>query len=286
MVPGVNDPNEQDNHEGVRREMDQGEVEVIDSGSEDGNFFNNAGDESAQLKLIQDMNEDAIVLNVCDAVSDGQRMHHMITFSKMKTWYLQPEFIKFNIEFSYKANKIKVPYVFENLSDHKLRQEYSLTNQMVQGTSSNYPQTRFYTVVTTSRINPRAELEAELKRFTKKFKLLLSPTTIPTPGRRFMTFQMNSGSERILNGCKRYMGDDHTTIEDIVNNELIELGKMPHKYVYGNTFDMALPDYYIKKFLEDYLNATSWDSVPEAVKKICYKNYPARVLPTWNNIRI
>lgn len=270
----------------MERQIDQGEVEIIDSGSEDGNFFNNAGDENAQLRLIQDMNEDAVVLSVCDAVTDGERMHHVVLFSKLKTWYLQVEFVKFHIEFSYQNNNRQVPYVFENLSDHKLRQEYSPTNQMVQGSSSNYPQTRFYTVITTSRINPRAELEAELKRFTKKFKLLLSSATIPTPGRRFMTFQMNSGSERILNGCKKYMGDDNTVIEDIVNNELIELGKMPHKYVYGLTLDKALPDYNIKKFLEDYLNATSWESVPEAIKKICYKNYPARELPNWNNIRI
>ena len=99
-----------------------------------------------------------------------------------------------------------------------------------------------------------------------------------------MNFQLNSGSDKILNGCKRYMGDDNATIEDIVNNELIELGKLPHKYVHGNNFDKTLPDYNIKKFLEDYLNATSWESVPEAVKKICYKNYPARKLPNWNNI--
>ena len=64
------------------------------------------------------------------------------------------------------------------------------------------------------------------------------------------------------------MGDDNTTVEDIVNNELIKLGKLPHKYVHGNNLDKTLPDYNIKKFLEDYLNATSWESVPEAVKKI------------------
>ena len=82
------------------------------------------------------------------------------------------------------------------------------------------------------------------------------------------------------------MGEDNIAVEDIVNNELIELGKLSHNYVYGNTLDEALPDYYIKKFLEDYLNATSWDSVSDDVKRICYRNHPARQLPVWNNIRI
>ena len=264
----------------------KGENEATTSDSDDGNFFDNAADETAQLKLIQDMNEEALVLYVCDGVSDGERMHHVVCFDKIKYWYVQAEFIKFNIEFSYKNAKKRVPYVIENLSEHKLREEYSPTNQLVQSKSSNYPQTRIYTVITTSKINPDAELQIELARFTKKFKGLLSSSTTPSPGRRFMNFQLNSGNERILTGCKKYMGDDNTAVEDIVNNELIELGKLTHKYNYGNTLDKALPDYYIKKFLEDYLNATSWDSLSEAVKRTCYKNYPARQPPNWNHIRI
>jgi hypothetical protein len=264
----------------------KGENEASNSDSDDGNFFDNAADEKEQLKLIQNMNEEALFLNVCGGVSDGERMHHVVCFDKIKYWYVQAEFIKFNIEFSYKNANRQVPLVIENLTEHKLREEYSPTNQLVQSKSGNYPQTRFYTVITTSKINPNAELEMELKRFTKKFKGLLSGSTTPSPGRRFMNFQLNSGNERILTGCKKYMGDDNTAVEDIVNNELIELGKLNHKYDYGHTLDKALPDYYIKKFLEDYLNATSWDSVSDAVKKMCYKNFPARQLPNWNHIRI
>ena len=238
------------------------------------------------MKLIQNMNEEVLFLNVCGGISDGERMHYVVCFDKIKYWYVQAAFIKFNIEFSYKNAKRQVPYVIENLTEHKLREEYSPTNQLVQSKSGNYPQTRFYTIITTSKINPDAELDIELQRFTKKFKSLLSSSTTPSPGRRFMNFQLNNGNERILTGCKKYMGDDNTAVEDIVNNELIELGKLTHKYDYGHTLDKALPDYYIKKFLEDYLNATSWDSVSDAVKRMCYKNFPARQLPNWNNIRM
>ena len=213
-------------------------------------------------------------------------MHYVVIFDKIKYWYVQASFVKFYIEYSYKIAKREIPLVFQNLSEHKLREEFSINNTFVPSKSNNYPQTRFYTIITTSMINSDAELDNELRRFTKKFQQLLSVSTKPTPGHCFMNFQLNSGYDRILNGCKRYMENDISVIEDNVNNDLIELGKLPHKYVHGVTFDKTLPDYNIKKFLEDYLNATSWESVPEAVRKICYKNYPGRKLPSWNNIRL
>jgi len=145
---------------------------------------------------------------------------------------------------------------------------------------------RWYTVITVSRINPNEELEIKLMRFTKKFQQLLSDKAKPSPGKRFMNFQLNSGNEAILKGCMKYMGDGHTAIKDTVNTELIELGRQPHKYHYGEMLDKMLPDYYIKKLLEDYLNATSWDSVSDNVKKACYKGFPTRQLPNWDNIRL
>ena len=95
---------------------------------------------------------------------------------------------------------------------------------------------------------------------------------------------MNSGQDRILNGCKKYMGDNNTGVENQVNNELIDLGKQPHKYTYGNTFDKMLPDHNIKQFLQNYLNATSWDSVSASIKKVCYRNYPIYQLSNCDNI--
>ena len=45
-----------------------------------------------------------------------------------------------------------------------------------------------------------------------------------------------------------------------------------------------MADYYIKKVLINFLGATSWDSVSEEVKKVCYKDYPRRSLPDWHRI--
>ena len=40
-----------------------------------------------------------------------------------------------------------------------------------------------------------------------------------------MDYVTNSGSENILNGLKKYMGDNEDVIMSAVNAELIELGK-------------------------------------------------------------
>jgi hypothetical protein len=80
------------------------------------------------------------------------------------------------------------------------------------------------------------------------------------------------------------MGDNDNLVLERINNELIELRNKPHKYSLDETLDKFLPDYYIKKFLQDFLNATSLDKVSKKVKKICYKGYPNCQLPNWDQI--
>lgn len=141
-------------------------------------------------------------------------------------------------------------------------------------------------VIRTSRINPQDELQNELKKFTKHFKKLHSKTLVPSPGQRWMDYIKSIGAIRVLDSCKNYMGGDDDVVIDRVNNELIAIGDRLHKYTHNETLDRFFPDYYIKKFLMDFLNATSWDTVNENTKKICYKGYPTRTLPDWNKIAI
>ena len=99
-----------------------------------------------------------------------------------------------------------------------------------------------------------------------------------------MDYVLNSGAENILNGLKKYMGDDENVIMSAVNAELLDLGKKQHEYHYDQTLDRFMADYYIKKVLTNFLGATSWDSVSEEVKKVCLKDYPRRSLPDWHRI--
>ena len=43
------------------------------------------------------------------------------------------------------------------------------------------------------------------------------------------------------------MEDDNIAVDGKVNNEIIDLCRFPHRYMYGNTLDKMLPDYNIKK---------------------------------------
>ena len=45
-----------------------------------------------------------------------------------------------------------------------------------------------------------------------------------------------------------------------------------------------MADYYIKKVLVNVLGVASWESVPDEVKKVYYKDFPRRSLPDWNRI--
>ena len=82
------------------------------------------------------------------------------------------------------------------------------------------------------------------------------------------------------------MGDDDTLFIVRINTEMVDLGNKPHRYSLDETLDKFFPAYYIKRFLMNSLDATSWDSVSNNVKKVCYKGYPGRQLPNRDNISI
>ena len=142
------------------------------------------------------------------------------------------------------------------------------------------------TVIRTSSLDSQNELKRELEKLTKHFKKLHSRDLVPSPGTRWMNYALNSGNSRVIEACKGYMGQDDRVIIDKVNSELTELGDKPHRYNYNETLDKFLPDWYIKNFLQNFLNATSWESVSDRVKKVCYKGYPNRTLPVWDRISI
>ena len=75
------------------------------------------------------------------------------------------------------------------------------------------------------------------------------------------------------------MGDDDTVVVDRINAEMIDLGNMPDRYSLNKTLDKFLPNYYIKRFLANFLDATYWDSESANVEKLCYKGCPGCQLP-------
>ena len=199
-------------------------------------------------------------------------------------WYYMCDQFRVSTIALLQSLKRNVPYFLQNLKDHKLRVKQSPTNEMVFRKNARYPEVRWATVVPLNAVNPKQDLDNQLKKFSNMFKRALVPTEHMTPGRRFMTYCENSGKDNVVGGCG-YMGD-LPAVEKQTNEELIKLGKKDHLYVKGAHLDDFWGDYSIKEFLENYLGCSSWDDVPEHVKKICYKHYPDRRpgLPDWDNI--
>jgi hypothetical protein len=255
----------------------------INSDEESDSFYNTTSDDIVkQQEKYASLNDNSLNFLVTRGISDGERNFHVVSMGDT-VWYNSVNPIKVNLEMMYEKRNVQVPYFVEHLGEHKLRVEYSATNEMDKG-GRKYPITRWMTVIATSNINPKAELMSELRKLSKHFKKLHSANLKPSPCDRLIDYLNNSGKTRVIDGCKKYMGDDDNVVLERINTELIELGNQPHKYSLDETLDKFLPDYYIKKFLQDFLDATSWDTVSDKVKKICYKGYPNRQLPNWDKI--
>lgn len=264
-------------------ENNEGKDAELDDASESGDFFQNAGDEKEQIKRLEDMNDKALVFFASDPMYDGQKNITVVEIPEFK-WYQKAQCHRENVSFSYKKQNRTIPACIKYLDEHKLRVEYSPNNEMVKRKDKEYPTTRWYTVIFTNPIAHDQDLLRELQRFTRLFKQLNSAEASPSPGRRFMNFVSHAGFTPILNSLKGYMGEDENIVESKVNAELIEMGKKAHKYRFNATLDKFLPDYYIKRILQDHFHATSWDTVSEKIKRVCYKSYPNRELPVWDQI--
>ena len=273
-------------NEAVEEENENGKTsEDSDDDEEDDSFYrNDVEDVAAQREAYALMNGNAIPITVSLPLSDGERNFYVINFGDM-IWYNQSTLFKIVMKTNFKNAGRAIPCSIDKLDEHKLRVEYSLSNEMVIPRNKTYPKTRWMTVIATSLINPKRELESELKKLSKHIKKIYSSDTGISIGQRWMEYALSSGNTRILDTMKGYMGNDNDVVQERVNTELMELGNKPHQYVFDETLDKFLPDWYIKKFLQDYFNATKWDDVNKDNKAACYKGYPKRELPDWNKIR-
>ena len=69
-----------------------------------------------------------------------------------------------------------------------------------------------------------------------------------------MNYSLNSRNNRAIEVCNKYMGDDENVIVDCINREMVKLENKPRIYLFDETLDKCLPDYYIKGFLMNYMN--------------------------------
>lgn len=274
--------------EGLSDDDNEGEDDSTGSVDDLSNVFDM--DQTALKEGFQERckadNEDVLVITTSKPiVHKGLYYGVMFVGDQSPCWYNIHEGFKASVEYLLEVSKKKIPGFIENLRDHKLRVEYSPTNEMQFRTNNTkYPNTRWCSVIKLNAVNPEKHLELEVEKFSKIFKQMYADRPGITPGGRWMTYVTNGGMDRILTGCRKYMGDDDSNIERVVNEELIALGNKTIVYHTGCHLDKFWTDQSIKMFLEYYLGASSWDDVSQKVKKACFKNYPNRELPNWDRI--
>ena len=55
-------------------------------------------------------------------------------------------------------------------------------------------------------------------------------------------------------------------------------------YHWDVPLDKFMVDYDIKQFLIEHVGCTGWDDLDDAIKTACFRDYPKRKLPQWDDI--
>ena len=79
-------------------------------------------------------------------------------------------------------------------------------------------------------------------------------------------------------------GGDKDKALKIMTTEIDAHFKDGFSLQYDVPLNRFMADWDIKQFLTDYVGVTSWDDLWEDDKKKCFKHYPKKSLPDWDEI--
>ena len=136
------DGNESDSEGRIATYKGKKSKEVTSSDEESDSFYNNdAGEIAAQKERFAALNENALHFLIPQGVDDVMRLLYPVSMSG-GLWYSQIKAFKDNLELIFVKRGAEVPFYVEHLDEHKLRVEYSATNEMVFPPAKKYPKTR------------------------------------------------------------------------------------------------------------------------------------------------
>ena len=75
---------------------------------------------------------------------------------------------KSQLTMKFEQNNSEVPFMVAHLDEHKLRVEYSESNEMVYPKGKKYPKNRWYTVIAANAVNPMDDLNNQLKKLARQ----------------------------------------------------------------------------------------------------------------------
>ena len=71
---------------------------------------------------------------------------------------------------------------------------------------------------------------------------------------------------------------------DIMSQELHDHFKDGYTLQFDVPLNKFMVDFDIKEFIKNYVGANSWDDLSEEDKRKCYRDYPKKSLPDWDEI--
>ena len=84
--------------------------------------------------------------------------------------------------------------------------------------------------------------------------------------------------------CLDKGGRDKDKATKIMTMEIDAHCKDDYSLQYDVPLNRFMANWDIKQFLTDYVGVTSWDDLMEDDKKKCFKHYPKKSLPDWDEI--
>ena len=84
--------------------------------------------------------------------------------------------------------------------------------------------------------------------------------------------------------CLKKAKGDADLAAKIMTTELDDHFKDDYSLQYDVPLIKFMVDWDIKEFLTKYVGITSWDNVSEDDKRKCFKDYPKKSLPVWDEM--
>ena len=84
--------------------------------------------------------------------------------------------------------------------------------------------------------------------------------------------------------CLNKGGGDAEKAAKIMTTEIDDYFKDGYSLQYDVPLNRFMVDWDIKEFLAKFVGVTSWDDLSEDDKKKCFRDYPKKSLPDWDEI--
>ena len=105
-------------------------------------------------------------------------------------------------------------------------------------------------------------------------------------GAMLLQFCKTHNKEQVICTMKSNMGQSKAELINGASNELIQFSKRAFVTDFGYTLDSWMGDNDIKEFIKKYIKVYSWESCMKDHLKLCYKGYPVRKPPFWDETQI